>query len=113
MSYDIDLYATIDTGHADGPMTITIAEVGNYTSNVSGMWADAIGHRLFELNGRTAGDALEQLTEAVARMRATPDHYRAMEPANGWGNYDGALQYLDRLRDACESHPKTTIRISA
>lgn len=107
MSYDI--WLEIDTGSEE---PATVAEVGNYTSNVSGMWATALGHGLGDLDGTNAGAAVEPLTKAVAAMEATPDLYWAMLPANGWGDYDGALGYLRTLRDLCRQHPKTTIHIS-
>jgi hypothetical protein len=107
VSYDI--WLEIDTGSED---LATVAEVGNYTANVSGMWATALGHSLGDLDGTNAGAAVEPLAKAVAAMEATPDLYRAIGPANGWGSYDGALGYLRTLRDLCSQHPKTTIRIS-
>jgi hypothetical protein len=35
-----------------------------------------------------------------------------MNPANGWGDYDGALEYLRDLLIACAAHPKAEIHIS-
>lgn len=108
MSYDVYLSTTVDTGAVE-PLTITVEEIGNYTFNVGGMWRKALGHSLLELNGQAAGDALPRLREAVAVMESNPDEYRAMNPANGWGSYEGALEFLTRLRDRCQEHPKTTI----
>lgn len=107
MSYD--LYLRIDTGGEDPACVLA---VGNYTSNVSGMWAESLGYPLADLDGRLAADAIPDLEAAVARMEADPDTYRAMEPANGWGDYRGALGYLRDLLDGCAEHPKTTIDIS-
>lgn len=110
MSYDIDLYMTVDTGGST-PVEIVIAGVGNYTSNVAGMWSDALGCRLADLNKKTAGDCVPALESAVAAMTADPIKYEAMNPANGWGDYQGARDYLARLRDACSEHPKATVHI--
>lgn len=107
MSHDI--WLTIDTG-ADEPATV--ADVGNYTSNVSGMWAKALGERLKHFDGRNAGESVAALEAGVNAMRSNPAEYEAMNPANGWGCYEGALTYLDDLRSACARHPKTTIRVS-
>jgi hypothetical protein len=109
MSYDIDL--TIDTG-SDEP--ITAVEVGNYTSNVGPMWADALGGRLLrEYHDAPCSEAAGPLAEAVQRMEVDPERYRVMNPPNGWGNYEGALAYLRELAEACARHPKCTIWISA
>lgn len=111
MSYDIALYVTVDTGGPE-PHEFCPADIGNYTANVSGMWAEALGYRLAELKDETAGDYVDDLIRAVADMEANPVKCEAMNPANGWGDYDGALDYLRRLRDACAAHTKATIYIS-
>lgn len=111
MSYDIALYLKVDTGGSE-PVDYCAADIGNYTANVSGMWTDALGYRLADLKGRTAGDCTDDLRRAVADMQNRPDHYRAMNPPNGWGDYEGALAYLRQLHDACCAHPKATVHIS-
>jgi len=107
LSYDV--YLEIDTG---GDCLATVAEIGNYTSNVSGMWAHALGCSLGTLDRMAATDAIPLLESAVAHMATHPEPYRAMEPDNGWGTYDGALGYLHKLLADCREHPKTTLRVS-
>ena len=104
-----DLYLEIDTG---SDCLTTVVDIGNYTSNVSGMWAKALGERLSEFDGRNAGDSVPQLDQAIADMQANRADYEAMNPDNGWGRYGGALEYLRTLRDGCARHPKTVIRVS-
>ncbi|MET9081410.1 hypothetical protein ABZX77_05815 [Streptomyces sp. NPDC004237] len=111
MSYWTSVYINVDTGGED-PTYVELVEVGNYTSNVSGMWAAALGHSLADLAEENAGESLAALQRAVADMEANRARYEAMNPPNGWGDYQGALGYLRRLRDACAEHPKATIRIS-
>ncbi|RKN61884.1 hypothetical protein D7231_31930 [Streptomyces klenkii] len=111
MSYDISLWMKVDTGGPE-PVEIELADIGNYTSNVGRMWVDALGHRLADLKDRTARDCIDALTRAVAAMESDPAKYEAMNPPNGWGDYDGALNYLRRLRDACLAHPNATVHIS-
>lgn len=105
MSYDV--WLEIDTG---GPEPAT---VGNYTSNVAPMWAGALGHSLRDLHHQECSVALDRLRAAVRVMEAEPDRFRAMNPANGWGDYEGALGYLRDLAAACAAHPKARIAISA
>lgn len=113
MSYDISLYLDVYSGGLWAPdvQSVCVADIGNYTSNAARMWTDALGHRLVDLKDKNAGESLPALTAAVDRMIAEPEHYRAMEPSNGWGDYDGALAYLTALRDACLVHPKAVIHI--
>ncbi|MEU6397849.1 hypothetical protein ABZ867_12815 [Streptomyces cinnamoneus] len=111
MSYDISLHLTVDTGGPE-PLEVCVADIGDYTSNVARMWTDALGHRLSDLADQNAGDSHPALVAAVDKLLADPDHYRAMEPSNGWGDYEGAVAYLAALRDACLVHPKAQIYIS-
>lgn len=111
MSYDIHLYINVNTGGQE-PFTACPADIGNYTSNVAPMWTEALGHRLADLNEQNAGNSLPALQRAVADMKADPAKYEAMNPRNGWGNYEGALDYLRNLRDACAVYPNATISIS-
>jgi hypothetical protein len=108
VSYDI--WLDINTGAGEEVM---VHNVGNYTVNVAWMWWQALGHPLRELDGRGAADTIETLTAAVAAMRDRAQEFSAQEPENGWGNYEGALDYLERLLVGCRAHPATTIRISS
>lgn len=70
-----------------------------------------LGHSLGDLHDEIAGPWAERLHAAAATIRTHPDGYADLEPANGWGNVQGAADYLDRLAADCARHPKATIRI--
>lgn len=109
MSYNA--YLMIDTGAPDPQCAV---EIGDYTSNVSPMWRDALaGRPLREFHDAPCSEAAGPLADAVQRMEADPGKYREMNPPNGWGDYEGALRYLRRLAEACAKHSKCTIKISA
>lgn len=129
MSYDT--YITMDTGAGRRP---TVVECGNMTSNIGGMYRKAMpwrsgmiatyaGHEkpdprdekrdgLPGLSGMLCRDALPILNEGVAYLQDHPAEMRAMEPDNGWGSYEGALQYLRKIRDACTEHPLGRVEVS-
>lgn len=109
MSYSI--YLEIDTG---GPGAATVHEVGNYTSNVTPMWYKALGFPLKELQGKPASECIELLERAIDHTQdpTNRDEYLALNPKNGWGNFDGAVEFLKRFLEGCRLHPKTTIYIS-
>jgi hypothetical protein len=105
-------YLEIDTGGPENEWP-DVVEIGNMTSNVVGMWRAALnGVPLADFHHAPCSEAAGPLADAVKRMEADPDTYRAMNPPNGWGNYEGALAYLRRLAEACAEHPKCRIRIS-
>lgn len=106
MSWDATL--TDDRGHLEG--------VWDYTHNVEPMVVDAIRRspELFladdqywyqRLNGATGPDGRAFLAGIVAGLEADPDRYRAMNPPNGWGDYDGLLKVLREMRDRVPTWP--------
>jgi hypothetical protein len=65
------------------------------------------------LNGAPCSEAAGVLAAAVARMKLRADEYRQKEPENGWGNYDGALEFLAEIAQAAADHPLGVIRVSS
>lgn len=119
MSYDI--YLRAESCQDNRP--------GNYTYNVDAMFALALGdpesrvrrvtdiflHRgdpvLSRFLHMRAGDCIEALSEAVTDMRENPAQYIKLNPPNGWGNYEGALEYLQHFLDACNDSPNATVEM--
>lgn len=115
MSYDV--YLKINTGKE---MT-TVVDVGNYTSNIGGMYQKAFSgdlqsqkeaHGIRCIHDMKASDAAPYIQLAIVEMEDDPDDYKSMNPANGWGNYEGALKYLKDILQACEDHPECIIDVS-
>lgn len=78
-------------------------------------WVDVplTNHGLRLLDGAPCSEAAGVLHAAVERMKARADEYRQKEPENGWGNYDGALNFLAAIAQAAADHPLGIIRISS
>lgn len=110
MSYDI--YMQVDTG---GEYPATVCDVGNYTSNVCGMWQKALGMRLQDIRDKTGLECIPILENGVSNIMnpETRDEYIEMNPKNGWGDYAGACRYLQSVLDACREHPKAIVYVSA
>lgn len=106
-----DAYMKIDTG---GEYPATVAEIGNHTSNTTGMWREALGCPLRDLSGKLGSELIPQLERAVADMRdpARREVYQAMNPPNGWGSHTTATNYLDEILAACREHPKASLYLS-
>jgi hypothetical protein len=58
--------------------------------------------RLDLLNG---AEGSAYLTLILNGLLADPERFRAMNPPNGWGNYDDLVATLSRMRDASVEHP--------
>ena len=108
MSYDC--YMTMDTG---GDEPATVCEIGNMTSNVSGMWAKALGYPITDLHGKEGSYCAVELENAVHHMgdHRNQSMYEAMNPSNGWGNAMAAERYLWKILLACVRHPKARFEV--
>ncbi len=87
----------------------------NYTSNVSPMWTEAmVGNNLGDLieAAETNADLIPMLRLGIANMEDHPDRFRAMNPRNGWGDYEGALAYLRWMLAMCEAVPGGNVEVS-
>lgn len=86
----------------------------NYTSNVAPMWRDALGDDLgglIDTLGNRNADLIPFLELGVAQMETYPDRYRAMNPANEWGDYSGALAYLRWMLEMCRAVPDGNVSV--
>jgi len=107
MSWDTCI--SIDTG---GDEMALVEDVGNYTYNVAPMYYGAFGEGGFrQLNKMNCKDATPILKKAIKNMMVNKQEYTKMNPPNGWGNYEGALEYLKKILQACKNHPNAVIDI--
>ena len=94
MSWDFGM--EVDVG---GKEPATLKYDRNYTYNVSPMFYEAMGgDGIASIEGKTGEEAAPLLSQAIKAMVEEPEKYKAMNPANGWGDYDGALELLRDLR---------------
>lgn len=116
MSYDLSI--VINTG-GETPHEI---DWFNTTYNLGPMYRRALAVAvipddgplggLWGLSGKSCQEAEPIIEQAIADMRDKPTEYREMEPANGWGTYTGAIDWLERVLVACREHPLAEIQVS-
>ncbi len=111
MSLDVDLEFEVDTGN--GTKVFSVFEA-NYTHNCNTM-ASAAG--LYQYVWRPeecedvkcAGDLVEPLRRGIKYMEDNPEKFQALNPSNGWGNYDTFLPCLRKYLEACVKYPKAIV----
>ena len=115
MSWDADLID--DRGHYEGEW--------NYTHNCNGM-ANAVLYPDYEqqtvfdevfrsthpswwkvLDGKTGPEGAAFLDSIIRGLESDPERFRAMNPENGWGDYDSFVKVLTSMRDAVPEWPTT------
>lgn len=115
MSWDATLHD--DRGHCGGDW--------NYTHNTSPMIYEVLSRmgksrlpaaakqvgtdaRWYErLSGLDGKAGAEYLASIIVGLEADPDHFREMNPPNGWGDYDDLIRVLREMRDAVPDWPTT------
>lgn len=103
MSWDATLYQEY------GPSLCDV----NYTHNTSCMIYDVLGdclepeeswwQRLDGMDGPTSAKYLDSI---IGGLKKNPEKYRAMNPDNGWGDYDGLLRVLEVMRESIPSEAR-------
>ena len=103
------------------PVTVTpepSAELfsANITHNLNHM---AIAAGLYDCMWRPdehemthAAQLIEPLRVGLVRLKAHPDLYRTFNPANGWGDYDGLVRFVENYLEACEANPDAAVSVS-
>lgn len=99
--------------HDDG---VRFVYSDNITSNLSTM-AEAAGiykhlWRPEELNITKAEELINPLTRGLNKLRESPDVFTIFNPSNGWGNYEGLVEFVQNYLTACEKYPMATIYVS-
>lgn len=112
-----DAYLHDDRGHQEGGW--------NYTHNTNRMIAAALEFQGDEpveqcggplgrvigpswwdrLDGLSGPEGAAYLHRIITGLKSDPERFRAMNPPNGWGDYDSLLKVLTDMRDAVPEWP--------
>lgn len=105
----LDIWVYMDTGGGDELRSDDL----NATHNLIPMWRKAgVFDALYESRGTEACAWADKIEVGIAAMRADPDGFRALNPPNFWGNYEGALEFLTQVAELFRRHPLARIGIS-
>jgi hypothetical protein len=82
-------------------------ECFNYTYNVSPMWYAAKPEKGIRTHyGMTGQEALNPLREIREYMEDHKEELEKLDPENGWGDYCGALEFVNSLIMASLRNPE-------
>lgn len=110
MSYDVDI------GY----------ECFNYTYNCAPMFNKAFNSienfkKIIDLTGQSAIPALDGMTgkqariflkDAIIYFEKNEAELKKIAPINGWGDYDGALEFLKNIYNYCLKHGRSKLTVT-
>lgn len=98
------------------PCCKTTLFTSNITHNLNKMATEAGLYKACwrpeEIGATTASQISPLLSEGLARLRNTPEKFRAMNPENGWGDYEGLVRFVGEYMNACIIHPDAKVTVS-
>ncbi len=98
-----DVWLQIDTG---GPEPTSVTETRTLTYNLTPMLRAAGFCGWQELMGQNAAESEPMLMATGRALRADPARFKAMNPENGWGDYEQAIDMMEELALDARKHPK-------
>jgi hypothetical protein len=96
MSWGIDLVTD----------TETVEVFDGHTYNLTPMWRMAgVFETSRDLDGLRGREIHGRAVDGLRRAVSFPEQFRSLNPANGWGDYEGFVEMLTRLAIRCAEYP--------
>ena len=88
---------------------------GNITHNLNIMAGQADLYQYLwrpdEIGVTEARELIDPLREGLLRLIKRPDYFKQWNPENGWGDYEGLVQFVRDYLEACECWPEAKVRV--
>jgi hypothetical protein len=88
----------------------------NITHNLGKMASEAGVYQAMwrpEEQGWTkASELVEPLKSGLEQLRSDPDRFKAFNPENGWGSYEGLVEFVESYLSACIEYPEADVSVS-
>ena len=65
-----------------------------------------------EVRVSRARQLIEPLTRGLAALVNDPEKFKALNPKNGWGDYDGLVKFVADYLEACKKYPDARVTVS-
>jgi hypothetical protein len=65
-----------------------------------------------ELGVTKASELIQPLRNGLILLKSNPDFFKRFNPENGWGSYEGLIDFTERYLKACEEYPDSIVGAS-
>ena len=98
----------IDLEMPDGEV---VEIVEGHTYNLSDMWRLAgVFESSSDMGGMNARALAGKAAAGLSKAVMYPASFKALNPTNGWGDYDGFVKILTRVAIVCAENPTGKVR---
>lgn len=91
----------------------TRVHCGNITHNLGPMAREAGIYTLLwrpeEIGIKYARELIAPLEAGLNILRMYPERFRKFNPENGWGSYEGLVEFVEVYLAACREHPDAEV----
>lgn len=88
----------------------------NITHNLNAMASEAgIYKHLWrpdEIGIDKAKELIQPLTDGLAALNTNPERFKKFNPSNGWGTYEGLVEFVKEYLCACIRYPEARVSVS-
>jgi hypothetical protein len=112
MSLDVDLMVTQPVSVYSGNITHNLTAMASAVVLSNGMTLYDILWRPDEHELKYAKDISDLLDEGWTILLSDPKRFKAFNPENGWGSYEGLCDFVYNYRNACWDNPDAELRVS-
>ncbi len=115
MSLDVDLMVTQPTSVFSRNITHNLGKMASevkipYMAGTVTLYT--ILWRPEELQFTKAREIADLLDEGWNILHSDPEKYKQFNPENGWGSYEGLVDFVYNYRDACWENPEAELSVS-
>ena len=112
MSLDIDLMVVQPVSVFSQNITHNLDKMADAVVLDNGKTLYQVLWRPDEHNWKFARDISELLNEGWNILLSDPERFKQFNPENGWGSYDGLVNFVYKYRNACWDNPDAELRVS-
>ena len=92
-----------------------VVYTANITHNLNRMAEEAgVYEHLWrpdEIGAIKAGELISPLAHGLTVLCKEPERFRKFNPPNGWGTYEGLIQFMIRYLGACVKYPEAKVSV--
>ena len=106
MSLDVYLKKLMPTEIFNANVTHNLNKMAKYVGLYEALWQPE------EIGVIKAEQLIPLLEKGLEKLKADPVGCRKLNPPNGWGDYEGLIQFVENYLEACRENRDSDVDVS-